>query len=445
MTLCRLSLSLTIVLAWTAVCSADALDRMRMSNLRATRASLEALRAERSDVDVPASEFRDYRAQIHVHSAFSHDSVAPLDEILAAARTCKAEVLMFSEHPAPEYDFFRDGHQGLQDGILLVPGAEKDGFLLYPTRSIQDESPGSPQELADLVGADDGLTFISHMEERLDWEVGGITGNEIYNTHADAMEERRFLAALRNPLLLLSLLPALQEFPQELFGAIQDYPTDYLRRWDELCQMAPHTGVAANDSHHNQVIRARVDEEQQVVVEDALGKQVASLDPEKVALLKPLVANRQPGDTVLELDLDPYERSFGHVSTHLLMRDLTREEVWDALKSGRAYVGFEWLADPTGFWFEAHQGGWRWPMGSQIAYEPDADAPLQLSAAAPLPALFKLLRDGQVVKEDRGRTFTAEVTQPGVYRLEAWLLVAGELKLWILSNPFYIGDQESEL
>ena len=434
----------TLVAVVVQNCWADALDRMRLPQLRAARASLEALRAERQEVKQPKSEFHDYRAQIHVHSHFSHDSVATIEEILAAAKACGSQVILFSDHPSDDYDFFLDGYQGMCEGVLLVPGAEKEGFLLFPNRSIRGESYSSSQELADLVLADDGLVFLAHLEERLDWEIRGITGNEIYNTHADVMEERRFMAALRNPLLLLSMLPALQECPQELFGAILDYPADYLRRWDELCQMAPHTGVAANDSHHNQVIRALVNDDRQVVIEDALGKVAATLDPEKVALLKPLVGNRRPGDTVFELDLDPYERSFGHVSTHLLMRDLTREEVWDALKSGRAYVSLEWLANPEGFWFDAHRGEERWPMGSQISHDSQEEQPLELSSAAPLPVLFKLLRNGQVIQEHRGRSLNYQVTAPGVYRVEAWLLVAGELKPWIFSNPIYVRDEAGE-
>ena len=34
-----------------------------------------------------------------------------------------------------------------------------------------------------------GLVFLSHVEERMDWEIKGMTGTEIYNTHADFSEE----------------------------------------------------------------------------------------------------------------------------------------------------------------------------------------------------------------------------------------------------------------
>jgi hypothetical protein len=422
----------------TAPTWADALSRMQISLLRATRSSINELQDQRQEVPSADREFQDFRAQIHVHTHLSHDSNATIEEILEAAKKCNTQILLFSDHPAPEHDCFVDGYQGLRDGILMVPGAEQGGFLLFPKRSYRDAVYEGSQGLADLVLKDDGLVFLSHLEERLDWEIRGITGTEIYNTHADVMSERRFMASLRNPLLLMSLLPALQQYPQELFGAILDYPSDYLQRWDQLCQTTPHTGVAANDSHHNQAIRAVVDAEGKLVIEDALGKQVATLDPEKMALIKTLTAKRKAGDVVLELDLDPYDRSFRHVSTHLLMRQLNQTEVWEALKSGRAYVGFEWLADPTGFWFEAQRDNQRWQMGSQVPFQSDAMSELKFSSVAPLPCLFKLIRDGQVVAEDRGRRFESEADQPGVYRLEAWLPIAGELKPWILSNPIYV-------
>ena len=55
-------------------------------------------------------------------------------------------------------------------------------------------------------------------------------------------------------------------------------------------------------------------------LEDALGKKLAKLDPEKIPPLKLLIGGKKPGDLVFELDLDPYDRSFHHVSTHLLLR-----------------------------------------------------------------------------------------------------------------------------
>jgi hypothetical protein len=418
---------------WPQYVRADARARLTPENLSATHEAAQALAAQVQPVELKTG-YTDYRAILHAHSLLSHDSRSPLDEIIAAAKSVGVQVIMFSEHPAPHYDYYRDGHRGMHDGVLVIPGAETSGFLAYPTGSIQNEPAEGPQAYADLVRRDDGLVFLCHLEERMDWEIAGLTGSEIYNTHADLMEEKKLLSTLKSPLGMLALLPAMQKYPQEFFASIQDYPADYLRRYDELCATSRLTGVAANDSHHNQGIRAILQEDGKVLIEDRLGKKVVELDPEKVSLLRPLVKDRKPGDVVLELDIDPYERSFHHVSTHLLMPELSQQAVWDALKAGRAYVGFDWIADPTGFAFVAADGDTSYPLGSEVKLCPG----LTLRAEAPLAGLFKLVRNGQVIKEDRVRRFEFAVTEPGIYRLEVWQNLAGELRPWILSNPIYI-------
>ncbi len=420
---------------------ADAVDRIVLERLKATHEQVEENQANLSPVELE-SGYDDVRAILHAHSYLSHDSVGTIEEIIEAAHATNVRVIMFSNHPADTYDYFEDTEQGMHDGVLLVPGAETGGMLVYPTRSMKGHRATPPQPFVDLLHEDGGLTFVSHLETKLDWELDRLTGSEIYNTHADLMEERRFLTMFRNPIALFKLMPALKQYPQETFAAIQDYPADYLKAWDRWCQRAPHTGVAANDSHHNQAYRGIVTEDGMLRIEDALGEEVTTLDPEKISLVKLLMGNREPGTKILEIDLDPYDRSFRHVSTHLLMNEITREAVWDALHSGRAYVAFDWMADPTGFVYLAEQQASetgdatpkRWPMGSELSLVEG----LKLRAEAALPVDWKLLRNGEVVTKLSGKTFEFDVEQPGVYRTEAWLRFVGEPRLWVLSNPIYV-------
>lgn len=417
----------------TRAAQGDAVERLRLEKLRATHAAVEALTGQRQPVSL-GNGFDDCRALVHVHSAFSHDSRGTLAEIASAARAVGARVVMFSEHPAPHYDYFRDGHRGTVDGVLMIPGAETGGFLAWPRRSIQQEPTGAPQEFADLVARDGGLAFVSHLEERMDWDIAGAAGMEIYNTHADVKDETAFLALLRTPLGLFQIAPAFDQYPQEAFAALLDYPADYLARYDALCQKARLTGVAANDAHHNQGFRVHVDDHGALVIDDALGKRVAAIDPKKIPLVGPLVAGKKPGDTVFALDLDPYERSFRHVSTHLLVNDVSEAGVRDALGAGRAYVAFDWIADPTGFVYQARCGDVTEPMGREIELVPG----LRLEAESPLSGRFRLLRDGQVVVDQVTRAIDVPVETPGVYRLEIWQTLAGESRPWILSNPIYV-------
>ncbi len=413
--------------------AADALERMRLEKLQATHDRIEALKHQWHDVSLD-SGYHDVRALLHVHSAFSHDSRGTIDEIVAAAKEAGVGVIMFTEHPASQYDYINDGHQGLKDGVLMIPGAETEGYLAYPKRSIQAEPPTDRQAFADRVRKADGLVFLCHLEERMDWDIEGLTGNEIYNTHADFKDEAKFIAALRSPLGLLTLASTVRRYPQEVFGALLDYPADYLKRWDELCQQSRHTGVSANDSHHNQAYRGRITDDGKIQLEDALGKKLAKLDPNAIPPLKLLVGDKQPGDLLFELDLDPYVRSFRHVSTHLLLEEVTPDDVWDALQNSRAYLAFDWLADPTGFVYQAVQGQMHWPLGSETPLGEE----LRLQAEAPLAAHFKVIRNGAVVHEADATAIDMAVDQPGVYRVEVWLTLAAEPRPWILTNPIYV-------
>src|SRR5262249_51309436 len=208
-----------------------------------------------------------------------------------------------------------------------------------------------PQELSDLVRGRGGLMFLSHLEERMDWQIEGLTGCEIYNTHADFKDEKKLSAALKNPLWLINTAEQFRHYPQEAFSALQDPPTDYLRKWDQMCERAPQTGISANDAHQNLGIVVRLTETRKARVEDALGGLLLEVDLAANPALLVLFKDKRAGEVAFELQLDRYEYSLRHVSTHLLMKELTKEAVWEALEAGRAYVAFDWIADPRGFDF----------------------------------------------------------------------------------------------
>ncbi|HVC92663.1 MAG TPA: hypothetical protein VND64_03185 [Pirellulales bacterium] len=428
---------LTTVLGATEV-RCEALAKLEPQKLEAVQRAVRTLREEWKEVPRPGP-FREHRANLHVHSHWSHDSRGTIDEIVAAAKATGTSVLLFNEHPADRYDFFKDGHQGVSDGVLLIPGAESQGFLVFPTMSLNGLNPGSPQEFSDLVRGRDGLMFVSHLEERMDWNIRGVTGVEVYNTHADFKDETKMIASLRNPLWLLQATEMFRKYPQESFSALQDYPADYLKRWDELCMMAPHTGVSANDAHQNIGLVVRWVAEDKARVEDALGKLLIELDVAAIPGSDVLREGKQVGDVLFRRLLDPYENSLRHVATHLLLTDLSEKAVREALAAGRAFVAFDWLADSTGFDFAAVSESQRHEMGSQLKMTRD----LTMRGQAPLAVHWRLVRNGEVVEESTGRTFRFSVAEPGNYRAEAWLDIAGERMLWVLSNPLYIAPTKT--
>src|SRR5205823_11252773 len=128
-----------------------------------------------------------------------------------------------------------------------------------------------------------------------------------------------------------------------------------------------------------------------------------------------------PGQDLLKLRLDPYDISFGYVSTHLMVHAVTENVCFEALLHGRCYVAFDWLADPTGFRFYAQTGRRRLEMGVETTQQE-----LKLRVETPLPVELRLLRDGEEIARETGTALERRVGEPGFYRAEAWVTVAGE-------------------
>ena len=417
----------------------DAIDRLTPERLEAVHQAIAKLKTERHDLKRPGS-LREYRANLHVHSAFSHDSRGKIDDIVGAAKAAGTQVVMFTEHPADHYDVFQDGHQGMRDGVLLIQGAETNGMLVYPRQSIKNFLKATPQELSDFVCGRDGMTFLSHLEERMDWEIRGLTGVEIYNTHYDVKGEKRLLASMKNPLWLIKTTDQYRRYPQEAFSSLLDYPGEYLKRWDELCQQVPHTGVSANDAHQNIGLTVRLVDDDKVAVEDGLGEQLLQLDKNVFAAIQPIPAETKVGTVLFEMRMDPYEYSLRHVGTHLLLTELSQPAVWFALNNGRAFVAFDWLADSTGFDFALQSDGTRYEMGSQLKFTEG----MKLTGQSPLAVRWKLVRNGELISDTTGETFEVAVEQAGNYRVELWLNIAGEERIWILSNPIYVSAVDAD-
>ncbi|XZE35019.1 hypothetical protein SH501x_000503 [Pirellulaceae bacterium SH501] len=426
--------------ALMATCSAqDAMHRLTLESLNKTRAIIETFESQRVHVS-PSGALKTVRANLHVHSELSHDSRGKIDSIVAAAKRAKTDVLLFTEHPSQEKDFFLDGNRGIIDGVLCIPGAEMKGMLVYPTLSLAPFSAAEPGELASIVRSRGGHIFLSHLEERMDWQLPGITGTEIYNTHADFKKQAGLVKAMKNPLWFVQIASLLKQYPQEIFSALQSYPEDYLKRFDELCQIHPHTGVAANDAHENVGIQLKVGSDPKtVVVADALGEELVKLPRLAIEGLIPVPADAAEGTVILRVQLDPYENSLRHAGTYLLVSDLTQAAVWEALDKGRTFVAFDWIANARGFEWEATQesGGAdiRHEIGSSMTL---SAGPIRLQGKSPLSATWHLKRDGETVETLNGSESDFEAKQPGVYRVELWLEGLDGPQIWILSSPIYV-------
>jgi hypothetical protein len=139
------------------------------------------------------------------------------------------------------------------------------------------------------------------------------------------------------------------------------------------------------------------------------------------------------------LRLMAYKRSFRYLRTHLLAAraltgelDTDRETVFDALRSGRAYIAVDSLAPARGFRFWA-EGDGVLEMGAE-----HGAGDWTLHARTPAPARLRLLRDGVEVATVSGDRIEHRAGEPGVYRVEAYRDSRGRERTWILSNPIYL-------
>jgi acetyl esterase/lipase len=268
-----------------------------------------------------------------------------------------------------------DTWSGLRDGVLFIPGSEDDHLLRYPKPSAE-------------------LRFLSHLEETPDAASKGFQGMEIYNRHTDAKDEKAFeeyfKAAMKNPVEWAKLSKLEATYPEEIFAAQTDYWPSIFAKWDQEASSHPFTGIAANDAHKNQTYNG--------------------------------------------VTFDPYEVSFLNVSTHILARELTDPAIRDSLQNGRAYVSHDWLCDPSGFSFNAGNNNGIYDMGDRVPILRNT----RITARLPIAAIVRVIHDGKVVSESTGAQMNFTPTEPGAYRMEAWLGVDGEERPWIYANPIFL-------
>jgi hypothetical protein len=417
-------------------------ERLSLARLAAVHADVRKLQARRVRIP-PLPGLNDYRCILHAHAEDSAHTGGTLPELLADAKKAGVSAVLLTDHYRPPRDFIDGRWRGLKEGVLFVPGSEANGFLVYPVKSILQRMDLKGEDFIATVTVGDGMIFLSHVEERPDHPLDGLTGLEIYNRHYDAKRDKASALALAlkltDPGQLAELREAVRLYPDELFASQCDYPKVYLDKWDEGTRRRRLTGVAANDCHHNQVFVVKMVDAETVLVgtnvdgDRQMRKVTAALRPG----IKGMTKGHKPGDVLARLDTDPYVISFRNSATHVLAPSLDEVALRAALKAGHAFVAHDWMCDATGFRFAAGdpRAGRAAIMGDEVRL---ADG-LRLTAKLPLPAHMRLLRYGEeVARSDGEAEFEFAVTEGGAYRLEAWLELDGELRPWIFANPIYV-------
>src|SRR5204862_6072292 len=311
-------------------------ERMQTVHLKAAHEDAERLRKLRKALP-PLPGLHDYKAILHAHAEDSAHTGGTRPEMLADAKRAGVQVIMLTDHLRPPRDFM-DSWRGLHDGVLFIPGSEAKGFLVYPFSSIMDRIELPRSELIPAVTASNGLIFLSHIEERKDHPMDGLTGLEIYNRHFDAKKDMAGLIALAMRLLDPKQLAELQEdlrlYPDEVLAAQVTYQDDYIQKWDAESQVRRLTGVAANDCHHNQIMIIKMVDEDTVLIGTNVDedKQMRKMTADSKPTIRELTKGHKAGDILAKVDFDPYYRSFRNSATHILAPELTEPAIRSALQ-----------------------------------------------------------------------------------------------------------------
>ena len=376
--------------------------RYRLARLQKAIQQLESQRAAPQG----ESDFVDYQGVIHVHSSLGGHSTGTFAELIAAAKANQLDFVIMTEHPEPDFNTAAMTLNGMFGRVLFVNGNEvvtsNGDRILLIAGSDTASAPGS-QTTEAVVAIQHGsgrLSIAAYPTESRSWQTSAVDGVEVYNLFANTREANKLV-------LFFDGLWSYRTYSDLMFANFFSRPNENLSRWDEAIAAGKRRliATAGNDAHSNIGL----------TLNDAAGKQW------------------------LGIKLDPYERSFRVVRTHVLIRKdigLTRESLLEAISHGHCYVSFDLFGNGKGFSFAA-SGTEQKIMGDEIAF---ADG-LRLTASAPLAARFVLFKDGSVIDQKSGSKAEFSINSRGVYRVEVYLdslPAPAKGEPWILSNPIYI-------
>ncbi|MCA1594562.1 MAG: hypothetical protein LC754_18435 [Acidobacteria bacterium] len=380
--------------------------RYRLGRLHAAIESLNAQRAAAHD-----DAYTDYKGVLHVHSMLGGHSNGRFEDIVQAAHANNLAFVVMTEHPSAYVNTAEATLKGSHDGVLFLNGSEISApgevrLLVVP--GIEPPGPDSnsftAQDIITQATREGRLVFVAYPEQVRDWQLSGFDGMEVYNLYTNSQR-------VSYSRLFFDGLWSYWSYPELLFATIYEKPAANLKRWDEINAGGNRraVAVAGNDAHANVGLSLR----------------------------------QLTGQPILELKLDPYERSFRLVRNHVLLekgQTLDAESLTSALRQGHSFIAFDLFGDAGGFRFSAETTSEKKIMGDEITLPPGGG--VRLTASVPVKGRLVFFKNGQVAHEERDAARKELlVNEPGVYRVEIYLDQLGrplDAAPWIISNPIYV-------
>jgi len=341
---------------------------------------------------VPAADdqFKEYTGIIHAHTNLGGHSTGSFEELIAAANANDLDFVIMTEHWSDAIDTAALTLNGVYGKSLFIGGneidtADSDRFLMIPGSGDAAGLRKMPTTaVLDKLHAENRLAIVTYPEKFRSWE-SDFDGIEVFSLHTNAKKMNPFTAVFDG----IWSFPA---YPQLMLATYFKRPDENLRKFDQIAAKRNISLIVGTDAHSN------------------IGFHLFGDDA---------------GNDLLGLKLDPYEKIFRLVRQHVLIekdKPITRENLIEALRAGRSFIGFDVLGDTTGFRFG----------------QCDIDA---LCVNSPAESRIALLKDGQKLTEDQGLSLKYGPYDKGVYRVEVYLDQLGppfDKMPWIISNPIYV-------
>jgi hypothetical protein len=348
-----------------------------------------------------APALHDVACAVHLHSTYS-DGTGTVKQIVKAARRSEVDVVLLTDHDT----LAARNEEGWHGPVLLLVGEEvsprrKNHYLAFNLEKPIDHRGMSPPEVVEAVRDAGGFGFAAHPfsrgSERFRRLGAGMPFEEL---DCDALEGIELWSFATDTGEAIPSVGAALRFIATPHRVLDHPPESNVREWDRLCSLRKMTAIGGLDAHQ-------------------VGIRVGPVVP---------------------LRLMSYRRSFRHMRTHVLCEealtgdlDHDRDQVYSALRAGRCYIAVDSVSPARGFGFWATSPTGAVPMGSEV---PAGD--WTLHASLPRPGRLRLLCDGEEVVNREAPTIARKVSEPGVYRVEAYKEAYGRERTWIISNPIYL-------
>lgn len=347
-----------------------------------------------------------YPGNIHIHSVYS-DGSGSVAEIAAAAALSGISYIIITDHETldalPE--------EGFHNGVAVLVGVEFNEkschYLALGLSKMLPSNEVKPQRVIDAVRAEGGLGFLAHPFEKgspyidggvafpwTQWPAFGFTGIEIWN-YSSHWRGRA-----------TSILRVIYWFLLNRKAAMDGPPAEGLKVWD--CYTSAGQTVVAIGGTDAHAARRRV--------------------------------------ALIPLEIFTYQFLFRTINTYVCLREplssefaRVKEQIYSALAGGHCYVSFDQLYPGRGFFFTVSQPPSRNPeacMGETVEFKEG----LLFSVESPSPrSLIRLIKDGRLIKQQKGAKLSLKAASPGVYRVEVYYRpLLSRPRPWLYSNPIYL-------